>query len=196
MKKLFLLVVAMLATSSLALAADTYTIDGAHSSANFAVKHMGISTVHGRFTDVGGSILFNAQAPEKSSVTAVIKATSVNTDNATRDKHLNTPDFFDTAKFPEIRFQSTSVRHVNGDQYVATGNLTIRDVTKTVELPFTLAQGKGPKGEPRLGAEASLTINRFDYKVSYDPTGMAVSKDIKIDLSVEASKDMPAQAAK
>jgi polyisoprenoid-binding protein YceI len=196
MKKLFLLFAALLATSSLALAADTYTIDGAHSSANFAVKHMGISTVRGRFTDVGGVILFDAQAPEKSSVTAVIKSTSVNTDNATRDKHLNTPDFFDTAKYPEIRFQSTSVRHVDGDKYIATGNLTIRDVTKTVELPFTLAQGKGPKGEPRLGAEASLEINRYDYHVNYDPSGMGVSKDIKIDLSVEASKDVAKQAAK
>ena len=73
MKKLLLLFAAMLATSSLALAADTYTIDGAHSSANFAVKHLGISTVHGRFTDVSGTILFDGKAPEKSSVTAVIK---------------------------------------------------------------------------------------------------------------------------
>ena len=194
MKRLFLLFAALLATSSLALAADTYTIDGAHSSANFAVKHMGISTVHGRFTEVGGTILFDAHAPGKSSVTAVIKSTSVNTDNATRDKHLNTADFFDTAKYPEIKFQSTSVRHVGGDKYIATGNLTIRDVTKTVELPFTLAQGKGPKGEPRLGAEATLSINRYDYHVNYDPTGMGVSKDIKIDLSVEASKDTDKKA--
>ncbi len=76
MKRLILLFAAMLAMSSLALAADTYTIDGAHSSADFAVKHLGISTVHGRFTDVSGTILFDAQAPEKSSVTAVIKSTS------------------------------------------------------------------------------------------------------------------------
>lgn len=188
MKKLFLLIAAMLAIHSLALAADTYTIDGAHSSANFAVKHMGISTVRGRFTDVSGTILFDEQAPEKSSVTAVIRSSSVTTDNATRDKHLNTPDFFDTATYPQIKFQSTSIRKEGGDKYVAVGNLTIRDVTKQVEIPFTLAQGKGMKGEPRVGAEGSLTINRFDYKVSYDPTGMGVSKDVKIDLSVEAGK--------
>jgi polyisoprenoid-binding protein YceI len=188
MKKLFLLLAAMLATSSLALAADTYTIDGAHSSANFAVKHMGISTVRGRFTDVSGTVLFDAQAPEKSSVLAVIKSASITTDNATRDKHLNTPDFFDTAKYPVIRFQSTSIRKESGDKYIAVGNLTIRDVTKQVEIPFTLAQGKGAKGEPRLGAEGSLTISRFDYNVSYDPTGMGVSKDVKIDLSIEAGK--------
>jgi polyisoprenoid-binding protein YceI len=188
MKKLLLLLSAMLAMSSLALAADVYKIDGAHSSANFAVKHMGISTVRGRFTDVSGTIRYDEAAPEKSSVTAVIRSNSVTTDNATRDKHLNTPDFFDTAQYPELRFQSTSVRKVGGDQYVAVGDLTIRDVTKQVELPFTLAQGKGPKGEPRLGAEGSLTINRYDYHVSYDPTGLGVGKDVKIDVSVEGTK--------
>ena len=188
MKKVILLFAAMLATSSLALAADTYKIDGAHSSANFTVKHMGISTVHGRFTDVSGTILFDEMAPENSSVTAVIKSASVNTDNATRDKHLNTADFFDTAQYPDIKFQSTSVRKAGGDKYVAVGNLTIRDVTKQVEIPFTLAAGKSMKGEPRLGVEATLTINRYDYHVSYDPTGLGVSKDVNIELSVEAGK--------
>jgi polyisoprenoid-binding protein YceI len=188
MKKLILLFAAMLATSSLALAADTYKIDGAHSSANFTVKHMGISTVHGRFTDVSGTILYDEKVPENSSVTAVIKTASVNTDNATRDKHLNTPDFFDTAKYPEIKFQSTSIRRVGGDKYVAVGNLTMKDVTKQVEIPFTLAAGKGAKGEPRLGVEGTLGINRFDYHVSYDPTGMGVSKDVNIELSAEAGK--------
>jgi len=188
MKRLALLFAALLATSSMALAAETYTIDGAHSSANFTVRHMGISTVHGRFTDVSGTILFDEKNPEKSSVTAVIKATSVNTDNATRDKHLGTPDFFDSATYPDIKFQSTSIKKVEGDKYVAVGNLTIRDVTKQVEIPFTLAAGKGMKGEPRLGVEATLTINRFDYHVSYDPTGMGVSKEVKIELSVEAGK--------
>ncbi len=187
MKKLMLLFAATLAASSLALAADTYTIDGAHSSTNFTVKHLGISTVHGRFSDVSGTILFAENVPEKSSVTVVIKAATVNTDNATRDKHLNTADFLDTAKYPEIRFQSTSIRN-DGFKFVAIGNLTIRDVTKQVEIPFTLARGKGMKGEPRLGVDGTLTINRYDYNVSYDPTGVGVSKDVQIELSVEAAK--------
>ncbi len=186
MKKLILLLAVTLATSALALAADTYTIDGAHTSTNFSVKHMGISTVHGRFTDVSGTIIFDAQAPEKNSVTAVIKSASVNTDNATRDKHLSTPDFFDAARYPEIRFQSTSVRKAGEGKYVALGNLTIRDVTKPIEIPFTMAQGKGTKGESRLGVEAVIAINRYDYHVSYDPTGLGVSKDVNIELSVEA----------
>jgi polyisoprenoid-binding protein YceI len=187
MKKLFLLFAALLATASMALAADTYNIDPAHSSANFTVKHMGISTVHGRFSDVSGTIVFDAVAPEKSSVVATIKAASVNTDNSMRDKHLNSADFFDTAKFPEIKFQSTSVRKVGDDKYIAVGNLIIKDVTKQVEIPFTLATGKGMKGEARLGAEGAVAINRFDYHVAYDPTGVGVSKDVKIELSVEAA---------
>lgn len=188
MKKLLLLLVAVLAASSLALAADTYAIDGAHSSAAFAVKHLGISTVHGRFADVSGTILFDAQAPEKSSVTAVIKSASLTTDNAQRDKHLNSEDFFDTAKYPEIRFQSTSVRKEGDDKFVAVGMLTIRDVTKQVEIPFTLAQGKGSKGESRLGVEGALTVTRYDYHVSWDSTGALVGKDVRIELNVEAVK--------
>jgi polyisoprenoid-binding protein YceI len=85
---------------------------------------------------------------------------------------------------------------VSGDNYVAVGTLKIRDVSKQVELPFTLALGKGPKGEPRLGAEGTLTINRYEYHVSYDPTGLGVSKDVKIDVSVEAVRESPKQAAK
>jgi polyisoprenoid-binding protein YceI len=188
MKKMLLLLAAGLALSSMALAADTYTIDPAHTSANFSVKHLGLSMVHGRFATVSRTILLDEKAPEKSSVTAVIKTASINTDVAMRDKDLNSPRYFDSATYPEIKFTSTSIRKVGGDQYVAKGNLTIRDVTKQVEIPFTLAQGKSPKGDPRLGAEGSLTINRLDYNVGSTIPAMAVGTDIKIDLSVEAQK--------
>jgi polyisoprenoid-binding protein YceI len=188
MKKLLLLLAGLLAVASTALAADSYTIDGAHSSAAFAVKHLSISTVRGRFADVSGTILFDPQAPEKSSVTALIKSTSLTTDNADRDKHLRSGDFFDTAKYPEIRFQSTGVRKDGEDKYVAVGMLTIRDVSKQVEIPFTLAQGKGGKGESRLGVEAELTLNRYDYHVNWDATGALVGKNVKIELNVEAVK--------
>jgi polyisoprenoid-binding protein YceI len=187
MKKRMLLF-AVLGASSLAMAADTYTIDGAHTSANFAVKHLGLSTVHGRFTEVSGTILLDEKAPENGSVTAVIKAASVNTDNTMRDKDLRSDNFFNTDKYPEIRFQSTSIKKVGGDKYVAVGKLTIRDVSREVEIPFTLAQGKAPNGTPKLGVDAALTINRFDYRVNFDQTGMLVGKDVNIELSVEAAK--------
>lgn len=187
MKKLILLFVAMLAASSMALATNTYIIDPAHTSANFAVRHLGLSLVHGRFTTVSGTVLFDPQAPEKSSVSVVIKAASVDTNVAMRDKDLNSEGFLDTAKYPEIRFQSTSIRKTVGkDEYIATGNLTIRDVTKQVKIPFTLAQGKGNKGESRLGVVGNLTINRMDYHVTKDP-GM-VGDNVHIELSMEAVK--------
>ena len=188
MKRCILLLLTVLAAGALSFAADTYTIDGAHTSANFAVKHLGLSTVRGRFTEVSGSILFDDKAPEKSSVIAVIKTASVNTDNSMRDNDLRSDNFFNAAQYPEIRFQSTSVRKTGADKYVALGKLTIRDVTRDVEVPFTLAQGKGPKGQPRLGVDASLVLNRFDYHVNYDKTGALVGKDVNIELSVEAGR--------
>lgn len=178
----------MLAASSLAMAADTYTIDGAHTSANFAVKHLGLSTVHGRFSEVIGTILFDEMAPENSSVTAIIKTASVNTDNTMRDNDLRSDNFFNAAKYPEIRFQSTRIRKVGGDEYIAAGKLTIRDVTRDVEIPFTLVRGQGPKGQPKLGVDASLVLNRFDYNVNWDKTGTLVGRNVNIELSLEAGK--------
>jgi polyisoprenoid-binding protein YceI len=184
-KKLFVLT-AVLALSLSAFAADNFNIDANHSAANFSVKHLAISNVHGRFTVVSGTITFDPSDASKSSVSAVIKADSINTDNSMRDKHLNSPEFFDTAKYPEIKFQSTSVRKVSQGQYVAVGNLTIKDVTKQVELPFSLTEGKSMKGAPELGIEAHLALDRVDYHVAYDPNGMAISKNVNIELDVEA----------
>lgn len=186
MQKRLLVLTAVLAVSLSAFAVDSYTIDPNHSAANFTVKHLAISTVHGRFTDVSGTIIFDAGDPSKSSVNAVIKAASINTDNSMRDKHLNSADFFDTARYPEIKFQSTSVRKIGEGQYVAVGNLTIKDVSKQVEVPFTLSEGKNMKGVPELGVEAHLSLDRVEYHVAYDPNGMAVSKNVNIELDVEA----------
>lgn len=171
-----------------AFAADDYQIDPVHSSANFAVKHMLVSTVKGRFADaVNGTIHYDSADITKSSVTAVIKTKSVTTDNARRDADLNSPRFFDTEKYPEIKFQSTKVVK-RGEQYIAIGNLTIKDITKQVELPFTVTAAEAG-GKKRLGVETTITIDRFDYHVSYDePTHSVVGKEIKIDIDLEASK--------
>ena len=174
-------------------AADEFTIDPVHSSANFSVKHLAISTVHGRFSDLSGTIVYDEKNPAKSSVKAVIKTASVNTDNAMRDKDLRSANFFDSEKYPEMRFQSTKVEKV-GNQLQVTGNLTIKDVTRQVSFPITLAEGEA-RGKTRLGIDFSIALNRFDYNVSFDSTGATVGKDIKIDVSVEAIKNVPAGAA-
>lgn len=172
---------------ALPLAAQDFKIDPNHSSANFAVKHLLVSTVRGRFAGaVNGTIHYDASDPTKSSVNAVITTTNINTDNERRDNDLRSPNFFEVEKYPEIRFQSTKVEK-RGEGFVAIGNLTIKDVTKQIELPFTLTAAE-VKGKKKLGIEASTNINRFDYNIKYDPSGTTVSKEVKIDLDLEANQ--------
>lgn len=171
---------------ALPLTAQDFKIDPNHSSANFAVKHLLVSTVRGRFAGgVNGTIHLDPADVTKSSVNAVISVATVNTDNESRDKDLKSARFFDADKYPEIKFQSTKIEK-RGDGYVALGNLTMKDVTKPIELPFTLTQAE-VKGKKKIGIEASTTLNRLDYNLTYDPTGTTVSKDVKIDLDLEAN---------
>jgi len=178
----FLLVVVAIAGS--ALAADEYKIDPNHSSVNFSVTHLMVSTVNGRFTSFEGKILYDDKDATKSSVSVDIKTASVNTDNTSRDNDLRSAGFFDAEKFPDITFQSKSVEK-KGNDYVAHGTLTIRGVAKDVDLPFEL---KGPADAGKMGkvmgAHASLTVNRQDFGVAKAP-GM-VGNEVKIDLTVEA----------
>lgn len=167
--------------------AQDFQIDPKHSSANFAVKHLLVSTVRGRFGGgVSGTIHLDPNDITKSSVVATIKADTINTDNEYRDKDLRSDHFFEVEKYPEIKFQSTKVEK-RGDDYVAIGNLTMKDVTKQVELPFTLTQGES-REKKKLGVDSSLTINRFDYHVNFDPSGTTAGKDVKIDLNIEATE--------
>jgi polyisoprenoid-binding protein YceI len=187
-------VVMMLA--SVALAADQYKIDPAHSAANFTVKHMLISTVHGRFSSVSGTIMYDEKDLSKSSVDAVIKADSINTDNESRDKHLKSGDFFEVEKYPEITFKSKKVEK-RGNQLVAIGTLTIKGVSKDVELPFEINKLETAR-ETKIGVGATTEINRQDYGVSWsrklDNGGMVVADAVKIELNLEARLANPAPA--
>lgn len=192
------LLLGVVALCGYALATDEYKIDPVHSAVAFSVKHMVVNTVHGRFNDYSGQIIFDDKDPSKSSVDVTIKSASINTDNGQRDGHLKSPDFLDAAKFPEITFKSKSVEKKN-DGFVAHGVLTIRGVSKDVDLPFKLNGPIGVGGSNLLGAEASLTINRQDYGVSWskalDSGGLVVANDVKIDINVEAKQVKPAAAA-
>lgn len=180
------------------LAADEYKIDPVHSTVAFSVKHMVVNTVHGRFNDYAGQILFDEKDPSKSSVNVIIKSASINTDNAQRDGHLKSPDFLDAQKFPEITFQSKSVDKTN-DGFIAHGVLTIRGVSRNVDLPFKLNGPINVGGNGLLGAEASLTLNRQDYGVAWSKTldsgGLVVANDVKIDINVEAKQARPSAGA-
>lgn len=176
-----------------AVAADTFTFDTSHTTVGFAVKHMVISTVKGRFNDFSGTIMYDPQDVTKSSVEVTIKTASVDTGNADRDKHLRSADFFDAEKYPEITFKSTRVEK-RGNGYVAHGPLTMHGVTKEVELPFTVTGViNDPWGNIRLGAEVEpVKVNRQDFGVSWskalDSGGLVVSDDVALELSVEAVK--------
>ncbi len=196
--KLFVLLLGVFTLCGSALAADEYKIDPVHSTVAFSVKHMVVNTVHGRFNDFTGTILLDEKDLSKSSVDVSIKTASINTDNAQRDGHLKSPDFLDAAKYPDITFKSSSVEK-KGDGFVAHGTLTIRGVSKSVDLPFKLNGPISAMGGKLLGAEASLTINRQDYGVSWSKTldggSLVVSNDVKIDINVEAKPPKPAAAA-
>jgi polyisoprenoid-binding protein YceI len=181
-----------------AIAADQYKIDPVHSNVGFAVKHMVVNTVHGRFNDWSGDITYDDKDPAKSSVNVTIKTASINTENSDRDTHLKSPDFLDVQKFPEISFQSKSVDK-QSDGFVAHGVLTIRGVSKNVDFPFKI-NGPIKVGDSNLlGAEASLTINRQDYGVAWSkslaPGELVVANDVKIDINVEAKQVKAAGAA-
>ncbi|MGH9805584.1 MAG: YceI family protein, partial [Candidatus Acidiferrales bacterium] len=145
-----------------------------------------------------GEILYDPEDLSRSSVSVVIKTASLDTRNERRNNHLKSPDFFDVEQFPEITFQSKRIER-RGDAYVAIGDLTIRGVTKEIELPFTLA---GPVtavgGRPRLGAEAAVAVNRHDFQVSWnrflEGAGFVVGDEARIDIQVEAIGPEPPPA--
>jgi polyisoprenoid-binding protein YceI len=173
--------------------AKDYKIEAAHSEADFAIKHMAISTVHGTFHAVSGVVTFDAANVAKSSVTATIDVSSVDTGVSQRDGHLKSDAFFDVAKFPTITFKSTSVVKA-GDHYDVTGDLTIHGVTKSVVLKLETPSKEqiGMDKKPHRGFTATTTINRKDFGLSWGGTltsGDAVlGDDVKIELDIDAAQ--------
>ncbi|MCA9830011.1 MAG: YceI family protein [Dehalococcoidia bacterium] len=169
----------------------TFTIDGVHSSAEFAVKHLMISTVRGRFRSLEGTIVFNEDSLQGSSAHAVIETASIDTGVEGRDADLRSANYIDVEKFPEIRFESTAVERRSADRYAVTGALTIRDVTKTVVLDTELeGRGKGMQGEDRIGFTATTALSRKDFGLTTNPLletgGVVISDAVKVTLHLEA----------
>jgi len=164
----------------------TYNVDPAHTSLGFDIGHLGLSRVQGRFNKTSGTLNVDPTDLTKSSVSVTSLVDSIDTAVAPRDAHLKTADFFDAAKFPELTFKSTSIKK-QGKGYVATGDLTMKGVTKTVKIPFKVyGPVQDPWGMTRIGVVADpISLDRTAYGINYDPK--AVSKDVTVRLSLEAT---------
>jgi polyisoprenoid-binding protein YceI len=163
-----LLALLLAAASSPLYAAETFTVDKAHSDASFQIRHF-TSKVRGGFTDFEGTIQTDPAKPEASSVVFTIKTASINTHNADRDKHLQSPDFFDAAKCPEISFKSSKFTPTGKDKYDVTGTLTMRCVSTAVTLPVAFTgMVKDPWGNDRAGFEITTKLNRKDYGINWN----------------------------
>ena len=169
-------------------ATSTWQIDPAHTAAQFAVKHLMISTVRGAFKGVTGTVTWDDQDVTKSSVNVTIDATTIDTGTAMRDNDLKSPNFFDVAKFPTITFKSTKIEQAGAGKLKVTGDLTIHGVTKSVVLDVDgpSAAIKDPWGNTRAAIGATTKVNRQDFAVS--GAGSAVGDDISITIDMEMTK--------
>lgn len=171
-------------------AVGTYVLDPAHTQIGFAVRHMAVSKVRGRFTTFDGTLVL-AEDPTQSTVNISIDATSIDTRDENRDGHLKSNDFFDTENHPKWEFISTRIEAEGPTQWKLTGDLTIRGVTKSVTLEASL-EGvvKDPYGNHRVGFSANGEIDREDFGVSFNGVmeagGLVVSKKVSIEIEAEA----------
>ena len=171
-------------------AADTYNIDPAHSTVGFAVTHMVINTVHGKFKEFTGSV--SVEDGQVQNSVATIQAKSIDTGVERRDNHLRSADFFDVEKFPTIAFKSKRAEK-RGSESVLIGDFTMHGVTKELALPVTLKGPiKDPWGNNRIGLQARAKLNRRDYGLTYSQAletgGLVVSDEIEIEINAEAVK--------
>lgn len=175
----------------------SYNFDKAHSSIGFRVRHMGLADVPGYFRDFSGSVKYDGKEVKNSSVEFTAQMTSVDTGVKGRDDHLRRADFFEVEKYPTMTFKSTKVEK-KGKNWMVTGDLTMRGVTKQLTIPFTVVDIiKDPRSNaPKMGIMAETTINRRDFGVNYGtnmPNGVPMLSDnVVVVLNIEAG--MPAAA--
>jgi len=193
MKRAFLLVLASaglaLLPAGLQAQTSTWTIDPAHSSIGFAVKHLGVSTVRGTLTGIKGTVTLDEKDITKSTVEAVIDATTVNTNVEARDKHLKSPDFFNIAQYPTLSFKSTKVVSAGGKTQLI-GDLTLAGVTKSVtfDLDGPAPPQKGQGGKIISGFSATGTLSRSNFSFGPKFGSAMLSDDVKFTIDVEIDK--------
>jgi polyisoprenoid-binding protein YceI len=203
MKHLVQLILGTFATLTFSFTAFavTYNLDEAHTNVSFKVKHLVISTVSGRFDKFKGSFDWDAKAGKLENVRVTVDANSVDTNEPDRDKHLRSPDFFDTAKFKTLEFVGKKVNYTGGKPTQVMGDLTIHGVTKPVTLEVTLnGEATDPWGNQKLGFDAKTRVDRKDYGLKWNKTldkgGVAVADEVDIIIEGEANMVKPKDAKK
>lgn len=169
-----------------------WTIDAGHAHVGFSVPHMVVSEVEGKFKKFSGTVQLDEKDPTKSKLSFSADVASIDTDNADRDKHLVSPDFFDAAKYPQLTFVSKSITR-NGKAYKITGDLTIHGVTKPVTLDATLSDAvTNPWNKQVRAARLSGTVNRSDFGITWnkalDKGGVVLGEKVQLDIKLELNK--------
>ncbi|GAA5219824.1 YceI family protein [Membranihabitans marinus] len=172
--------------------ATMWTVDKAHTSVNFGINHF-FNEVKGKFTEFDGSFHFDPDQLNQSGFSFIIQVKSVDTDNEKRDNHLQSADFFNAEQFPEIKFVSTKVEMISENKYQAMGNLTIKDVTKNIVIPFSVTgQMEHPmmEGNLILGLRIDTTLDRTDYGVGVGDWAatMVVGDEVRINIPMELNR--------
>jgi polyisoprenoid-binding protein YceI len=171
-------------------APGTFDLDVAHTRIGFSARHMMVSKVRGHFGEFSGSITI-ADEPLESTAEAVIKTASIDTGSADRDKHLTSPDFLDVEQYPEITFRTVRVIARHGSRLTVLGDLTIKDVTREIELDLDLeGVGVSPWGTQVMGFTMTAEINREDFGITWNVAlesgGVLVGKTVKLEIEGEA----------
>ena len=186
-----ILIIAFALTATLTQAqAKEWELDANHSGIQFGITHI-FSTVFGNFSDFNGDIRFDPANPGAGRFDFTVQVKSVNTGNGKRDNHLRAPDFFDAKKFPVMRFVSSKITHKSGNNYVVTGEMTLKSTTKVMEIPF-IFHGTAPspfdKSKEVAGFDTEFTLDRLAFGVGsgkFFDMGV-VGKDVHVIISVEA----------
>ncbi|GJM27376.1 MAG: polyisoprenoid-binding protein [Cyclobacteriaceae bacterium] len=177
-----------------ATAQVNWSFDKAHTNIEFSVQHLVISDVTGKFGSFEGKVVSKGDDFSGSDVSFTVDVSSVNTGNEKRDGHLKSDDFFNAKEFPEIKFTNGILKQVEGKNYTLTGDLTIRDITKPVEMEVKHGGTiKDPYGNTKAGFKVKGTINRFDYNMKFDAAmeagGLVVGEEVDIVCNVELKKE-------
>jgi polyisoprenoid-binding protein YceI len=180
-------------TTDFAALTGTYTLDVAHSRIGFVARHAMVTKVRGAFNEFEGTATIDGANPANSSASVTLKVASIDTRNAQRDGHLRTNDFLDAENYPEITFKSTSIKHVGGYDFEVTGDLTIKDVTKSITFPLEYqGSARDPFGNDRIGFEGSVVVNRKDWGISFNAAletgGVLVSEKVTLEFEISAIK--------